>query len=192
MERAGGPAPTVPPLLAEGLDVVFVGYNPGRHSARSGHHFAGPGNYFWALLHDAGFTGALLRPEQDGELLWWGIGIANLVDRVTPSAADLAPAELKAGAARLRGILARYRPRAVCFLGKDLFRYWAGWPGTAPVAWGPAPSPRIPGVLEFVAPNPSRRSTVPYGVRLAWFLRLKGMLPDGGRPGRAAPPAGLV
>jgi|BEDMetMinimDraft_2_1075160.scaffolds.fasta_scaffold20367_2 mismatch-specific thymine-DNA glycosylase len=185
-------AATVPPLLAEGLDVVFVGYNPGRYSARSGHHFAGPGNYFWPLLHDAGFTGALLGPEQDSELLWWGIGIANLVDRVTPSAADLAPQELKAGAARLRGLMARYRPRAVCFLGKDLYRYWAGWSAATPVAWGPQPSPRIDGIVEFVAPNPSRRSTVPYGVRLAWFRRLRGMLPAHDRSGRPAPPPGLV
>jgi TDG/mug DNA glycosylase family protein len=34
---------SVPDLLRRGLDVVFVGINPGLYSAAIGHHFGRPG-----------------------------------------------------------------------------------------------------------------------------------------------------
>ena len=42
----------MPDYLAPGLDVLFVGINPGRRSAATGHHYAGPGNHFWPLLYE--------------------------------------------------------------------------------------------------------------------------------------------
>ncbi|PYO17629.1 MAG: hypothetical protein DMD85_23055, partial [Candidatus Rokuibacteriota bacterium] len=36
--------------------ILFVGINPSLTSARVGHHFAGPGNPFYRLLHAAGFV----------------------------------------------------------------------------------------------------------------------------------------
>ena len=38
---------TLPDYLTPGLDLVFVGINPGMKSAAAGHHYAGPGNQ-WA------------------------------------------------------------------------------------------------------------------------------------------------
>jgi TDG/mug DNA glycosylase family protein len=35
---------SVPDLLRRGLEVVFVGINPGLYSAAIGHHFGRPGN----------------------------------------------------------------------------------------------------------------------------------------------------
>jgi len=35
---------TLPDLLRPGLDLVFVGINPGETSARRGHYYANPGN----------------------------------------------------------------------------------------------------------------------------------------------------
>ena len=41
---------TLPDLLAPGLDLVFVGINPGERSAELGHYYANPGNGFWPAL----------------------------------------------------------------------------------------------------------------------------------------------
>ncbi len=43
-------------ILAPGLRVVFCGINPGKSSAHTGFHFAHPGNRFWKVIHQAGFT----------------------------------------------------------------------------------------------------------------------------------------
>src|ERR1051326_3725777 len=74
---------TIADVIAPGLRVLFVGINPGLWSGATGHHFARPGNRFWRAIHDAGLTPALLSPDRQNELLDYGIGITNLVDRTT-------------------------------------------------------------------------------------------------------------
>ena len=83
----------VPDVIAEGLAVLFCGINPGRSSGASGHHFAGPGNRFWKVLAGSGFTPTVFEPGMDSELLSLGIGITNLVSRVTATAAELSREE---------------------------------------------------------------------------------------------------
>lgn len=168
--------PGLKDIVAPGLDVLFVGYNPGVASLAKGHHFAGPGNYFWALLFESGLTGERLTPERDREVGRWSLGISNIVDRMTPGSADLRPDELKAGGERLWAKIARYQPRVACFLGKDIYRHYARLSAAAPIAWGLQPSARCEGVAEFVAPNPSRRSTLPYVMRLNYFRELKALV----------------
>ncbi|WP_197050791.1 hypothetical protein [Deinococcus sp. YIM 77859] len=36
-------------LVAEGVQVLFVGFNPSPRSVQQGHHYAGRGNQFWRL-----------------------------------------------------------------------------------------------------------------------------------------------
>ena len=48
-------------ILAPGLRVVFCGINPGKSSAHTGFHFAHPGNRFWKVIHQAGFTDKQLK-----------------------------------------------------------------------------------------------------------------------------------
>jgi TDG/mug DNA glycosylase family protein len=38
-------------VLAEGLDIVFIGINPPPASVDAGHNFTTPGNRFWPALH---------------------------------------------------------------------------------------------------------------------------------------------
>lgn len=104
-------------MIAPGLKVLFVGINPGLHSAATGHHFARPGNRFWPALHLAGFTPKQLQPSQQTELLRQGYGITNLVNRGTAAADELAPEEFVAGRKRLAAKVRRYRPKIVAFLG---------------------------------------------------------------------------
>lgn len=70
----------LPDYLAEGLDAVFVGTSVATASATRGHYYAGPGNKFWRLLWEAGITGErLLVPEQDAQILEYGLGLTDLV-----------------------------------------------------------------------------------------------------------------
>jgi double-stranded uracil-DNA glycosylase len=113
----GRPRETVDPILGPGLSVLFVGINPSLRSMEVGHHFARPGNRFWPTLHAAGYTPRRLRPEEDGELLAYGVGITNIAARPTRAAAELTGEELRAGAAELERTVRRHRPRLVAVVG---------------------------------------------------------------------------
>lgn len=112
----------IPDLVAANLRVLFVGINPGLWSGATGFHFARPGNRFWPTLHGAGFTPRLLRPDEGAALLALGIGITNLVNRTTATAAELTPGELRAGRLRLEDIVRRCEPRLVAILGVTAYR----------------------------------------------------------------------
>ena len=156
MDVAGGSAEAVPvkPLrdvIAPGLDVLFVGINPSVLSAARQHHFARPGNRFWPALHLAGLTPRRLTPEEDAELPRYGLGVTNLVDRPTRTAAELAPEELHAGALALAGLVTRYRPRTVAVLGISAWRLAFRRPKAT---LGLQPE-RVGGAATWVMPNPS-------------------------------------
>lgn len=116
-ELRAATAKTVPDVIAPGLAVLFVGINPGLYSAAVGHHFARPGNRFWPALYEAGFTPRLLRPEEDGELPVWGLGITNLVARATAAAAELTADELRRGRVELEAKVLHCAPRWTAFVG---------------------------------------------------------------------------
>jgi TDG/mug DNA glycosylase family protein len=138
-------------VIGPGLKVLFVGINPGLYSAATGHHFARPGNRFWPALHLAGFTPDEVHPSHQGELLRYGYGITNLVNRGTASAEELEPAEFVAGRRRLAAKVRRYRPKIVAFLGVGAFCH-AFSLRSAPI--GPQPH-SFEGAQVWVLPNPS-------------------------------------
>ena len=113
---------TVPDVISPGLRVLFCGINPGLYTAAVGHHFAWPGNRFWKLLHEAGFTDRLLSPFEEAALLERGIGITNLVGRATANAAELTGSELRRGARLLEDKVSTMHPRIVAMLGMQAFR----------------------------------------------------------------------
>ena len=138
-------------MIAPGLDVLFVGINPGLYSAATGHHFARPGNRFWPALHAAGFTPRLLHPAEQKLLLKSGHGVTNLVNRATAAADELEPAEFVAGRARLAAKVRRYRPRLVAFLGVGAYCHGFGIKSTT---IGKQPE-LFEGAPVWVLPNPS-------------------------------------
>jgi double-stranded uracil-DNA glycosylase len=141
----------IPDVIGRDLRVLFVGINPGLYSGATGFHFARPGNRFWPALHGAGFTPRRLQPDETEELLALGIGITNLVNRTTATAAELTMDELRAGAQRLLQTVDRYRPREVAVLGLSAYRSAFDRP-KAPIGH----QSRLPGGGGlWVLPNPS-------------------------------------
>ncbi|MCL4299268.1 MAG: G/U mismatch-specific DNA glycosylase [Anaerolineae bacterium] len=142
---------TVPDVIAPGLRVLFCGINPGLYSGYTGYHFARPGNRFWPALYAAGFTPRLLAPAEEHELLEYGYGITNLVERATAVASELAPTELIAGGQRLLAKVEQYHPAVVAILGISAYRTAFARPraglGQQSESLGPA---RL-----WVLPNPS-------------------------------------
>ena len=92
----------VPDLIGPGCRLLFVGINPGLWSAATGAHFARPGNRFWPALYRAGITdhvvdaSAGMSDADRDEVIGAGVGITNVVERATATAAELDKAELVA------------------------------------------------------------------------------------------------
>lgn len=113
---------TIPDVIAPGLAVLFCGINPGLWSGALGQHFARPGNRFWPTLHRADFTARQLRPDEQQDLLAYGLGITNLVARTTARADELTATELVEGAARLTTLVEEHAPRWLAVLGVTAYR----------------------------------------------------------------------
>jgi TDG/mug DNA glycosylase family protein len=144
-------ARTIPDVLADQLSVVFVGINPGLYSGAVGHHFARPGNRFWKALHGSGFTEREWSPFDDRDLPTVGLGITNLVDRTTASAAELTGDELRTGRGALEAKIARFRPDIVAILGITAYR--TGFDHTK-AEFGPQDDVLAESAV-WVLPNPS-------------------------------------
>jgi len=138
-------------LAGPDLRVLFCGINPGTLSGDLGLHFARPGNRFWKLLCAGGFTESVLLPAEQHTLPGLGIGITNLVGRVTVAASELSVAELREGATQLDAKVGMLRPRCVAVLGLQAYRTAFRRPeaviGRQPELLG--------GALLWLLPNPS-------------------------------------
>lgn len=117
----------MPDILAENLDLLIVGFNPSLVSWANGHHYANPVNNFYRLLFKAGLTPRLLKPEEDGLLPEFGIGLTNFVVDM-PSANETAvPVSVyRASVKILEEKVVRLQPKAVSFNGLKLYNYFFG------------------------------------------------------------------
>lgn len=163
----------LPDFLAQGLKVIFVGYNPGLLSDELGHHFAGRNNQFWRLLYEAGLTPELISPEKDHTMLEYGFGLTNIVARPSKSSSDLTWTELRQGALELQQKVNKLQPQVLCLLGKQVYLAYAGLKQGAKIDYGLQEPFRNPGVVDYLAPNPSGRSTVPLALKRDYLAGLK-------------------
>jgi TDG/mug DNA glycosylase family protein len=138
-------------LVGPDLRVLFCGINPGRLSGELGLHFARSGNRFWKLLCAGGFTESVLSPADQLILPALGVGITNLVARVTAAASELSTSELREGATLLKAKVEMLQPRCVAVLGLQAYRTAFLRPRAA---IGPQ-SELLGGTLLWLLPNPS-------------------------------------
>lgn len=113
---------TTEDLLDHDLKILFCGINPGLYSAATGFHFARPGNRFWKVLHQAGFTDRQLDPSEEHELLGLGYGITSLVNRTTARADELTQEEFVSGGRVLTRKIKKFHPGILAVLGIGAFR----------------------------------------------------------------------
>ncbi len=148
---------TLPDLLRPGLDLVFVGINPGERSARLGHYYGHPGNAFWPALSASGLVPEPAGPEDDRRLpAECGIGFTDVVKRVQTDSTRVNNAELRASAPAFRRRIAYAAPRAVCFTTTRAFDVLH--PRVRPArSWGRQPV-RVAGAEAWVMPSTSGRA----------------------------------
>jgi double-stranded uracil-DNA glycosylase len=155
---------TLPDLLRDHLDLVFIGINPSLYSVAQGHYFARKANRFWpafsrSILSEPARRGLgvdRLEPSHDSALLAHGIGFTDVVKRPTARADELSPREFESGVRELVAKLERFQPRIACFHGMMGYRPFMR------VHAPEQPSPvlgqqniSLGRTLLFVIPNPS-------------------------------------
>jgi len=165
----------LPPLrdrIRPGVEVLFVGINPGVRSALTGHHFAGFSNRFWKVLYEAGLVPEPITFEDDDRLPDWGFGITNIVARATPGIDTLRPHEYVAGRKRLLQKVRRFRPRVVALVGVTVFR--AMFPEHKGAVELGVQEQTLGDSVVFVLPNTSgRNANFSYGEMVDAFKGLR-------------------
>jgi TDG/mug DNA glycosylase family protein len=148
---------SVPDLIGEICELLFVGINPGLWTAATQTHFCHPSNRFYPALRRAGLidwdvdSDVGMDEYQKEDFTQKSMGITNLVNRATSRASELDRDELRKGADRLRALVADTGPRVVAVAGITAYRDAFGDRGAGPG--------RQAGSLEdaelWVVPNPS-------------------------------------
>lgn len=178
---------TLPDYLGAGLDVVFIGINPGLYSVNKGHYFARSTSRFWPAFSASrlsenmkrGLAVKMLAPEHDLELLRFGFGITDVVKKPSANATGVTPEDFVYWIPQLIGKLRHYAPRMACFHGltayRPFLRIGLGEARTKP-SLGPQ-SERIGSTRIFVAPNPSPANAhFRLADQTAWYDRLADFL----------------
>ena len=149
-------SPPLPDYLEKDLNLVFVGINPSLTAAYRGRYYAGPGNHFYKLLHESGLVPRFVSFEEDHQLLQFGIGLTNIVDRATRSSADLSRAEIKEGSIRIEKKLREFKPKIAVFNGRCIYDVFANKTGKSDFNFGLQPE-KIAETAVWVVPSSSAR-----------------------------------
>jgi double-stranded uracil-DNA glycosylase len=138
----------LPDVLAPGLKLVFCGNAAGKVSARRGAPFAGPGNYFWPVLHEVGLTPIVLVPEEFRRLPEFGLGLTDACKTRFGSDAEVGTADHDPE--RVRRSVLTFAPQHLAFVGKQAAQIVLG----RPVDYGLQPE-RMGGTQVWVMPSTS-------------------------------------
>ncbi|KAK9695471.1 uracil DNA N-glycosylase Thp1 [Basidiobolus ranarum] len=174
-------------IIAEDLDILFIGINPGVKSASSGHHFAGPNNAFWPGLYKSGLLKEPLTFNEDETLpSRYNYGITNLAQRPSRSSSELSKDEMQKAVPELLEKIKKNYPKVVCFIGKGIFEIFSGRKCTE---LGLQPEKiccnfidsennlRSREIIVFAMPSTSARtSTYQFRHKLEYFIKLKEIL----------------
>jgi double-stranded uracil-DNA glycosylase len=174
---------TLPDYLDSGLDLVFIGINPGVYSVSRGHYFARTNSRFWPafsasklsanIRHSLGIC--TLKPEHDHVLPTFGVGLTDVIKLPSANVTELSPEEFQEWSPLLLEKLQMYRPLVACFHGLSGFRpflkHGLMCPDRKP-ALGPQPE-HVGTVRLYVVPNPSPANAhFTLTDQIAWYDRL--------------------
>lgn len=165
----------IPDSIQSNVNILFVGFNPSIRSGETGHHYANPNNRFYRILYQAGITPRLYRPEEDTTMIELGYGFTNIVARPTKEAAEITKEEYEQGRKELRSKIEKFKPQAVCFVGKGVYEQYSQ---RKQINWGIQDQPVVEGVVEFVAPSSSGLVRMPMSEVVEIY---RGLLPIIGR-----------
>jgi double-stranded uracil-DNA glycosylase len=138
--------------IVDGLDILFVEFNPSIRSSETGHHYANPHNRFWKILFEASLTPKMLAPSEDYRLLEFGYGLTNIVERPTKAADEITSEEYREGSEKLKQKIQHFKPYITCYVGKGVYQEFSR---RKKVGWGKQPQSVIPDTIDFVAPSSS-------------------------------------
>lgn len=141
--------PILPDTLEQGLAVVFIGTAASRRSAEIGAPYAGPGNRFWDILHEAGFTPRRLAPFEFRTLPRYGIGLTNMAPERAGNDDILGPGDFDPEGVRAK--IEQFAPKVVAFVGKRAAQEFLGRAG---LAYG-LQAQRVGPTAIFVLPSTS-------------------------------------
>ena len=124
------PFQTLPDYLSPGLDLVFIGINPGLYSVRQGHYFARTTSRFWPAFSRSALSEPMRRmlgtdrlyAEHDVQLPQFGIGLTDIVKRPSANASELTASDFERWVPSLVEKLKLYAPRVACFHGLTGYR----------------------------------------------------------------------
>ena len=179
--------PTLPDHLRPGLDIVFIGINPGLYSVSRGHYFARSTSRFWPAFSRSKLSERMRRelrintllPEHDSELPLFGIGLTDVVKRPSANAAELTHSDFARWIPVLVEKVRHYAPRVACFHGLTGYRpfYQATFkPLSVPPVLGGQPE-SIGATRLFVVPNPSPANAhFTLADQTSWYDRLSDFL----------------
>ncbi|KAK2739205.1 hypothetical protein FQN57_006648 [Myotisia sp. PD_48] len=119
---AKGPVSNLRDSIPHNLVLLLIGVNPGIMTGQTGYAYAHPTNLYWRLLHSSGIT-SFRHPPSDTYRMpeLYCFGNTNIVSRATRDASELSKAEMNAGVPVLEEKIAKYRPEAVCLVGKGIW-----------------------------------------------------------------------
>lgn len=177
---------SLPDLLRDGLDIVFIGINPSLYSVAQGHYFARKTNRFWPAFSRSVLSAsarqalgvAQLMPAHDAALLEHGIGFTDVVKRATARADELDALEFAAATRELLAKLEQFQPRIACFHGMMGYRPFIRQhaPTLPPPVLGEQ-TLRLGRTRLFVIPNPSPANAhASPAEQTAWYDRIAAAL----------------
>jgi double-stranded uracil-DNA glycosylase len=141
-------ADVLPDILRPGLRIVFCGAAAGSASARARAYYAGPGNAFWATLHETGLTPVQLAPPEFERLPEFGLGLTDLCKILHGSDEEVGTTEFDVAGLQVR--IATAEPANLAFNGKNPARAAL----ERDVDYGQQPE-RIGGATVWVLPSTS-------------------------------------
>ncbi len=179
--------PTLPDLLSDAVQVVFVGINPSSYSVAQGHYFARKQNRFWPAFSQSRLSRPVrdalgvprLEPEHDVHLPRFGFGFTDVVKTHSPNCSTLTPQDYQVWTPRLVERLRTVSPRLICFHGLTAYRPFAryGLGCEAPIRELGLQASRLEDVPLWVLPNPSPANAhFTLADQVAWYDRISDWL----------------